>query len=86
MKKFTLIKNSESVSWKVGRVQGAFSILQMDVFGTEVIVELTEGYTTDSDRIVAKEAWLHMKAEDLDALANAALCMADTLRNPGGAS
>lgn len=89
MKKFSITKTLRSVHWKSYAVPDAFSCLEMEVFGREVILLVTEGYTSErSNRIVEHVAWHYLKPEDLEALANAALCMADDLRNleSGGAS
>lgn len=82
MKKFNITKTLMSVHWKSSVAPDAFSTLEMEVFGSEVILSVTEGYTSDrSNRVVEHCAWHHLKAEDLDGLANAALCMADDLRS-----
>jgi len=84
MKEFKLHKEPDTISWKVGRQGGAYAHLRLTHNPDHVhdaLLELEEGYiSSDTQRAVAKEAWMYLTPEDLDALANAALVMAEDIR------
>ncbi len=80
MKLFNIHKEKKmtALSWNAGEGSGAYAYLKMTNDG---LVVLREGYqAVYSDLPVSKVAAIRLTAEDLDALGNAALVMADDIR------